>query len=164
MSSTYYHNHAYSVDDGTSYASPFVAGTMAIFVGYEKIQTDADGVYARLQKNVLSNVVSGFPASTVNNLVNTGILNPNKVGFQPYLGAPGRELKLKELAAVVEDSAEVAAASAAASTTYLPGATSVADYCKVFSFSNSEHLNLRMKCTDTVWSDDSGSSKFCECK
>ena len=136
MSSSYTYNNAYSIDDGTSFACPFVAGTMAIFVGYEKIQTDAKGVYARLQKNVLSNVVGGFPASppTVNNLVNTGILNPYKLPFQPYLGAPGRELKL--LAAVVEDSADAAAAAAAApaaaSTTFLPGATSVADYCKFF--------------------------------
>jgi subtilisin family serine protease len=124
-SSGYTDDFAFGTDSGTSFAAAFVAGTMAIMVGFESIQNDADGVYARLQQNVLSNAVSGFPAGTVNNLVNTGINNPYKYAIQPYLGAPGRELRVL---AKVEDDA------AAASSTVLPGATTTLDYCKLSPF------------------------------
>jgi subtilisin family serine protease len=38
----------FTIKGGTSMASPFVAGTMSIFVGFEAINNDAAKVYKRL--------------------------------------------------------------------------------------------------------------------
>ena len=77
---------------GTSMASPFVAGTMAIFVGFEGINDDVAKVYSRLNRNQILDAATGFSPDTPNRLVTTGIHNPSKTQEQPYLDAPNDPL------------------------------------------------------------------------
>jgi subtilisin family serine protease len=73
---------------GTSQAAPFVAGVMAMIVGFEGLKTDPALVYNRVHQNQVSNLLSGFPSDTTTNLVNTGIEHPSRNPLSPYFGAP----------------------------------------------------------------------------
>jgi hypothetical protein len=87
------------VASGTSQATAAVSGALSIFIGYEGIDSlQSDGTnlaYSRMYANVVKNVLSTFSNKypTVNQIVNTGINSPFKVGTVPYLGPEGRELK-----------------------------------------------------------------------
>ena len=81
--------------NGTSYATPAVSGTMAIFLGYEAsdINRNAKAVYARLQSNLLPGIVDKIPQNPSdsrgpNNFLNTGINRPSKRSIDPYEGIP----------------------------------------------------------------------------
>ncbi|KUJ08215.1 subtilisin-like protein [Mollisia scopiformis] len=85
-------DHRVRTVSGTSQATPFLAGVMATFIGYEKISNNPAKVYQRVRQNQLYGIVSGFSADTPNLFLNTGINDPNKDPAVPYHGAPGRDL------------------------------------------------------------------------
>lgn len=80
--------------DGTSFASPVVAGTIAIFIGYEGIIDDVKKVQDRLRDNWQRNVLNSLPGHNPipNILANTGLHNPKREVYHPYYGPEGREL------------------------------------------------------------------------
>lgn len=100
---------------GTSMASPVVAGIMATFIGYERINNNVNAVEWRLTKNAIPNILTGFDSRTPNPLfANNGINNVNKEPLVPYYGAPGRELKVK--AKLLKDDVSTAVTVAPAAT------------------------------------------------
>ena len=72
---------------GTSMASPAVAGILAIFISYESMWDSVSKVRKTMEKNQLSDVTSGWPSSpaTRNLLVNTGLNNPSRSYWWPYV-------------------------------------------------------------------------------
>lgn len=77
------------VGSGTSYSSPIVAGVLAIYVGWEKIQSDTPKVVQRMGSNALLTVVDNIPdTSTANRFIASGIHNDFKEDGVPYFGAP----------------------------------------------------------------------------
>ncbi|KAF5963534.1 subtilisin-like protease III [Fusarium bulbicola] len=83
--------------DGTSVASPLVAGVMAMMVGYEGAWNIPDGknIYDRLDANLVPLVKMDenmTKAGVDPNLVNTGFFNPDKdFSRHPYAGIPWKE-------------------------------------------------------------------------
>ncbi|KAM0547808.1 hypothetical protein ACHAPJ_010270 [Fusarium lateritium] len=83
--------------DGTSLASPIVAGIMAMMVGYEGAWNIPDGknIYARLDANLVPLVrmdENMTKAGVAPNLINTGFFNPDRDFKQhPYAGIPWEE-------------------------------------------------------------------------
>lgn len=88
-------DNSYAVKSGTNMAAPFVAGVMALVVGFEGITSDVDKVYSRIVANGIENAIEGFPAdspggdnNTVNRLLDIGWNNPNKGRNTPYKDGP----------------------------------------------------------------------------
>ncbi|KAG4280523.1 hypothetical protein FPRO06_11856 [Fusarium proliferatum] len=83
--------------DGTSLASPLVAGVMAMMVGYEGAWNIPDGknIYARLDANLVPLVTMDenmTKAGVEPNLINTGFFNPDReFDRHPYAGIPWTE-------------------------------------------------------------------------
>lgn len=79
---------SWSKRSGTSFASPAVAGVMAIFISYESLDNNVELVYERLRQNwqvgVLIDETDNHPIP--NNLLNNGLNNPNRPASVPYLG------------------------------------------------------------------------------
>jgi hypothetical protein len=79
---------------GTSFASPGLAGIMAIYVGYEKINDNVDLILQRVEQNSQLGLLGGddFAPGTADVLPNHGIKNPAKDPDTPYAGAPLAEV------------------------------------------------------------------------
>ncbi|KAL9097897.1 MAG: hypothetical protein Q9165_000223 [Trypethelium subeluteriae] len=73
---------------GTSQAAAYVSGTLAHFISYEKLRSNAALIRKRMRDNSISGILDGFPRTTPNRLINNGIQKPNKSPIQPYVGAP----------------------------------------------------------------------------
>jgi hypothetical protein len=73
-------DYIYVPKNGTSMAAPFVVGILALFVGYEGLDSDAYTAYSRLAANRIPEVITGFPDNppTANDVVDFGWNNPNK--------------------------------------------------------------------------------------
>jgi subtilisin family serine protease len=69
---------------GTSVASPYVAGVMAIFRSYEHIDNDAGKVLNRLMQDSVQTAL--HPSVHQNILVQTGLNDPRRDPAQPYVG------------------------------------------------------------------------------
>ncbi|RFU24978.1 hypothetical protein B7463_g11365, partial [Scytalidium lignicola] len=85
-------DNSYREANGTSMATPFAAGVIAIYVGYEgdKINFDASQVYNRINTNMLTGITTRFPKNpsdfhTANNFLQTGI-NAQKNPNDPFMG------------------------------------------------------------------------------
>lgn len=85
---THYGDRDVRVSSGTSYASPIVAGTLAIFVGWERLHSDVPKVLERMAGNQLIGAVRAAPKDTPNRFIHSGIHNDFKDAGVPYFGAP----------------------------------------------------------------------------
>ena len=77
---------------GTFLASGYVTGTLATFISYEKIRSDSELIMRRMRQNWNVGFLEGFPENypTANTFNSNGVLKPNKMPTQPYIGAPRR--------------------------------------------------------------------------
>ncbi|KAL9097061.1 MAG: hypothetical protein Q9165_001025 [Trypethelium subeluteriae] len=83
-------NFSSHIDSGTSLAAPYVSGTLAHFISYEKLSTSTALVWKRLSANWNTGFLEGFPRSpATRNIFNSnGFQKQNKRSSQPYVGAP----------------------------------------------------------------------------
>ncbi|KAF2230200.1 subtilisin-like protein [Viridothelium virens] len=83
-------NFSSHIDSGTSLATPYVSGTLAHFISYEKLSTSTLRVWERMLTNWNYGFLEGFPRypATPNVFNSNGFQKQNKRITQPYVGAP----------------------------------------------------------------------------
>ncbi|KAL9086902.1 MAG: hypothetical protein Q9165_006908 [Trypethelium subeluteriae] len=84
------YSNRFVVETGTSFAAAYVSGTIAQFIGYEKLRSDAGTILRRMRDNWNVGLLQGFPLhpATPNTFNSNGFFKPNKSADQPYVGAP----------------------------------------------------------------------------
>jgi hypothetical protein len=65
-----------------------VAGVMANFVGFERLNSNAQDVYDRLNDNSIGGDITGFPSNTRNQFLQNGINDQDRPSKDPYNGIP----------------------------------------------------------------------------